>query len=54
MLALAFWRNNKVTVFHGKVTWHFAVSHETGLEFMDSSLTAAGCLAEERTIGVDW
>jgi citrate lyase subunit beta / citryl-CoA lyase len=53
MLALAFWRNNKVTVLHGKVTWHFAVSPETGLEFMDSSLTAAGCLAEKRTIGVD-
>ncbi len=53
MLALAFWRNNKVTVFHGKVTWHFAVLPETGLEFMDSSLTATGCLAEERTIGGD-
>ena len=53
MLALAFWRNNKVTVFHGKVTCHFAVLPETGLEFMDSSHTATGCLTEERATGVD-
>jgi citrate lyase subunit beta/citryl-CoA lyase len=53
MLALAFWRNNKVTVFHGKVTWHFAVWHGTGLEFMHSSLIAPVSSLKSDRLAVD-